>query len=252
MNRKSGFEEARIISAMTTSQNILAVDDDSSIVTLVGTLLETEGFAVDCCNSGEEALARVQAKDYDLVILDIMMPGMDGYEICRLIRAFSDVPIIFLSAKDEEINQVVGLEMGADDYIVKPFRTHEFIARVKARLRRKKAPVAQEQPSHILSSDCGIEVNLETHTASLHGEPLKLTPKEFGILTILVKRGGGTASARELYELVWQTPFDSSAGNSIMVHIRHLREKLSAIDSSRDFIVNVWGVGYKIPTRANS
>lgn len=252
MNQRVDFGEARIISAMTTPRNILAVDDDNSIVTLVKTLLETEGFAVDCCNSGEEALTKVRAKDYDLVILDIMMPGIDGYEACRLIRSFSDVPIIFLSAKDEEINQVVGLEMGADDYIVKPFRTHEFIARVKARLRRKQTSAAKEQPSHALSSDCGIEVNLETHTASLYGEPLKLTPKEFGILAILIKRNGGTASARELYELVWQTPFDSSAGNSIMVHIRHLREKLAAVDSSKDFIVNVWGVGYKIPTRTGS
>ncbi len=235
---------------MDNKLNILVVDDDEGIATLVATLLRKEGYNADCCYCGEQALEAMHAKAYDLVVLDIMMPGMDGYEVCRLIRTFSDVPIIFLSAKDEEINQVVGLEIGADDYIVKPFRTHEFIARVKARLRRKHGS-GTEEDGKMLSSNAGIEVNLETHSASLHGTPLKLTPKEFGILALLLKRKGATVSARELYETVWESPFDSAAGNSIMVHIRHLREKLAAIDSSKDFVINVWGVGYKIPTSGN-
>ena len=232
---------------MDDKQNILVVDDDEGIATLVGTLLSKEGFAADIRYSGEQALQAMHDKNYDLIVLDIMMPGMDGYETCRLIRSFSDVPIIFLSAKDEEINQVVGLEMGADDYIVKPFRSHEFIARVKARLRRKANP-GLDQENKMLTSGTGIEVNLETHAVYLHGTPLKLTPKEFGILVLLLKRDGATVSAKELYEVVWKSCFDSAAGNSIMVHIRHLREKLAAVDSSKDFIVNVWGVGYKIPT----
>ena len=232
---------------MKNKQNILVVDDDEGIATLVATLLSKEGFNADSCYSGEQALAAMHSKTYNLIVLDIMMPGIDGYETCRLIRSFSDVPIIFLSAKDEEINQVVGLEIGADDYIVKPFRTHEFIARVKARLRRKTSSDAN-QDDVVLSSGTGIEVNLETHTASVHETPLKLTPKEFGILSLLLKRKGATVSARELYEVVWESCFDSAAGNSVMVHIRHLREKLAAIDASKEFIVNVWGVGYKIPT----
>ncbi len=232
---------------MKNRQNILVVDDDEGIATLVATLLSKEGFNADACYSGEQALAAMHSKTYNLIVLDIMMPGIDGYETCRLIRSFSDVPIIFLSAKDEEINQVVGLEIGADDYIVKPFRTHEFIARVKARLRRKTNSDAN-QDDVILSSGTGIEINLETHTASVHETPLKLTPKEFGILSLLLKRKGATVSARELYEIVWESCFDSAAGNSVMVHIRHLREKLAAIDASKEFIVNVWGVGYKIPT----
>lgn len=231
---------------METAFNILAVDDDEGIVTLVQALLSKEGFAVDCRSNGHDAIEAMRAKHYDLVILDIMMPGIDGFETCRAIRAFSNVPIIFLSAKDEEVNQVVGLEIGADDYIVKPFRTYEFIARVKVRLRRN-APQAANAES-LISSGTGIELDLDSHTASLHGQALKLTPKEFGLLSLLLKRKGATVSAKELYETVWGIPFDSSAGNSIMVHIRHLREKLAAVDSSRDFIFNVWGVGYKIPT----
>lgn len=241
------FAEEPIIALMKNKQNILVVDDDEGIATLVATLLSKEGFNADSCYSGEQALAAMHSKTYNLIVLDIMMPGIDGYETCRLIRSFSDVPIIFLSAKDEEINQVVGLEIGADDYIVKPFRTHEFIARVKARLRRKTNSDAN-QDDVVLSSGTGIEVNLETHMASVHETPLKLTPKEFGILSLLLKRKGATVSARELYEVVWESCFDSAAGNSVMVHIRHLREKLAAIDASKEFIVNVWGVGYKIPT----
>ena len=232
---------------MERKHKILVVDDDEGITTLVKTLLENEGFLVSCRHNGQSAIEELRAGGYNRVILDIMMPGIDGYETCRLMRSFSDVPIIFLSAKDEEVNQVVGLEMGADDYIVKPFRTHEFVARVKARLRRGVSATSSAKGSAVLASDTGIEVNLETHTASLHGEQLKLTPKEFGLLALLLKRKGGTVSARELYETVWNSAFDTSAGNSIMVHIRHLREKLAAIDSSTDFIVNVWGVGYKIP-----
>ena len=232
---------------MERKHKILVVDDDEGITTLVKTLLENEGFLVSCRHNGQSAIEELRAGGYNLVILDIMMPGIDGYETCRLMRSFSDVPIIFLSAKDEEVNQVVGLEMGADDYIVKPFRTHEFVARVKARLRRGVSATSSAKSSAVLTSDTGIEVNLETHTASLHGEQLKLTPKEFGLLALLLKRKGGTVSARELYETVWNSAFDTSAGNSIMVHIRHLREKLAVIDSSTDFIVNVWGVGYKIP-----
>lgn len=230
---------------MDTAFNILAVDDDEGIVTLVQALLAKEGYAVDCCSNGQDAIDAMRAKHYDLVILDIMMPGIDGFETCRTIRSFSNVPIIFLSAKDEEVNQVVGLEIGADDYIVKPFRTYEFIARVKARLRRNAPQAAGSD--NTLTSGTGIELDLESHTATLHGQPLKLTPKEFGLLALLLKRKGATVSAKELYETIWEIPFDSSAGNSIMVHIRHLREKLAAVDASRDFIVNVWGVGYKIP-----
>lgn len=234
---------------MNAAKHILVVDDDSDIVALVCTLLEKEGFAVDSCNNGPDALRAVENDSYNLVILDIMMPGMDGYETCRFIRSSLDVPIIFLSAKDEEIDQVVGLEMGADDYIVKPFRAHEFIARVKARLRR---PASRDltRAASVLESGSGIEIDAVTHTASLFGQRLKLTPKKFDILALLVKREGKAVAPKQIYETIWHSEFDISAGNSIMVHIRHLREKLAKIDSTREFIVNEWGVGYKIPGRA--
>ena len=234
---------------MSEGRNILVCDDDADIVTLVCTLLSKEGFCADGCGCGEEALEAVSRREYDLVILDIMMPGIDGYETCRLIRAASDVPIIFLSAKDEEISQVVGLEMGADDYIVKPFRTHEFIARVKARLRRS-APSGKPRALSSITGGSGIEIDFETHTASLYDRVLKLTPKEFDILSLLLKREDKTVSPKEIYETVWSSEFDPCAGNSVMVHIRHLREKLAEIDSGKEFIVNEWGVGYKIPSRA--
>lgn len=181
---------------------------------------------------------------FDLVILDIMMPGMDGYELARRIRAFSNVPLIFLSAKDEEIDSVLGFAVGADDYVTKPFRPRELGMRVRACLRRALAS-ASPAPSGLLSMR-GIELDPRSHEASLHGKPLSLTPKEFELLRVLMEAGGEPRSAAELFECVWGERADAAASNTVMVHVRHVRQKLAAIDSSFDFIVTVWGVGYRM------
>ena len=233
---------------MTESESILIVDDEASIADLVAELLGAEGFRTQICYSGAEALAAFAQGTFDLVILDIMMPGMDGFEVCRKLRAVSDVPIVFLSARDEETDQVIGLTLGADDYVPKPFRPRELVVRVKARLRRAKQP-AQPAGHNVLEAR-GIVVDRTAHTATLHDAPLKLTPKEFDVLALLIEHEGAPVSVADIFEHVWKERYDSAAGNSVMVHIRHLRKKLADIDASQEFIVTVWGVGYKIDGNA--
>lgn len=221
---------------------VLIADDDLAIVGLVKAVLEPEGFEVAGVESGQEATELLDQGSFDLVILDVMMPGMDGFETCRQIRQRSDVPIIFLSAKDEEADKVVGFTLGGDDYVTKPFKPRELVARVKARLRRSGALHEDE----LLSAARGIEIDPRAHTATLHAVDLKLTPKEFDILTLLVRAGGRPVSTEELFEGVWNEPYRASDANTIMVHIRRLRKKLSEVDSSQTFIETVFGVGYKI------
>ena len=234
---------------MDKKPSILVVDDERPIAELVGKLLVEEGMDVHVCFSGTEALSTFGRERADLVILDIMMPELDGFEVCKGIRAVSDVPIIFLSAKDEEVDKVVGLTLGADDYVSKPFKPRELVARVKARLRRSTR--FPEESSSLLSAR-GIEVDVDAHTASLLGEPLSLSPKEFGTLVLLMRNCGKPVSAQEIFETVWGGRFDDAAGNSVMVHIRNLRKKLAAIDGSQKFIETAWGVGYKISVPGGS
>lgn len=219
---------------------ILVADDEAAIADLVVRVLEDEGLSAKAVYGGRAALAELEAGAYDLAILDVMMPDLDGFEVCRRVRARTDIPIVFLTAKDEEVDQIVGLSLGADDYIVKPFRPRVLVARVKARLRPRRSAVGA------CFEAVGISVDPAAHEAALHSVPLKLTPKEFGILLELVKAAGSPVPAKELYESVWGEPFSLSAGNSVMVHIRRLREKLAVVDPSREFIATVWGVGYRI------
>ncbi|WP_251198062.1 response regulator transcription factor [Anaerotardibacter muris] len=225
---------------------VLVADDDAAIVGLVKAVLEPEGFEVTGAASGREAIDALDREAFDLVILDVMMPGIDGFETCRQIRQRSNVPIIFLSAKDEEADKVVGFTLGGDDYVTKPFKPRELVARVKARLRRSN----DARSDGLLSAARGIEIDSRAHTATLHDVDLKLTPKEFDILTLLVRAGGRPVSTEELFEDVWKEPYRASDANTIMVHIRRLRMKLAAVDSSQTFIETVFGVGYKIETEA--
>lgn len=229
---------------MPERENILVVDDEPSIADLVCELLRAEGFCAHACYSGSDALKAFAREVFDLVILDIMMPGVDGFEVCRKLRDVSDVPIVFLSARGEESDQVIGLTLGADDYVRKPFRPRELVARVKARLRRAKQPARPQ--GHEVFEMRGIVVDRTAHTATLHDTALKLTPKEFGVLALLVEHAGSPVSVADIFESVWKERYDTAGGNSVMVHIRHLRKKLAEIDSSQKFIVTVWGVGYKI------
>ena len=230
---------------MNKTPHILVVDDEKAIADLVAELMVREGMAATACYGGADALELFSHADFDLVILDLMMPGIDGLEVCRRLRTVSQVPICFLSAKDEEVDKVVGLTMGADDYISKPFKPRELVARVRSMLRRASYSGAAAPRAEGLSA-CGIDIDENGHHASLLGVPLQLTPKEFDILATLVRAQGSPVSARELYETVWEEPYIASSSNSVMVHIRHLRAKLAAVDSSQDYIVTMWGVGYRI------
>lgn len=225
-------------------KNILVVDDDPLIARLVADTLRSDDLSIAVAHAGNEAWEAFCRGSFDLVVLDIMMPGMDGFELCARIRSVSRVPVIFLSAKDEESDKVMGLMSGADDYVVKPFLPRELCARVRSCLRR--AAYAQEPSARGMLSCRGLEVDPDAHVASLHGTSLTLTPKEFDVLVMLLRSKGRPVATRALYESVWGESFLPASANSVMVHIRHLRAKLAAVDSDQTFIETVWGVGYKI------
>lgn len=237
----------------TPRYKILIVDDETAIADLVAGIFKAEGMSTFAVYRPEDALEKVQSEPYDLAIVDVMMPGMDGFELCRQLHSRGiQIPIIFLTAKDEETDIVVGFALGAEDYVTKPFKPRELVARVKARLRRQEPgcqKVAERGPSDSLLSVRGIEVDSKAHAASLHDIPLSLTPKEFGIFELLLRRAGEPVSAKELYETAWEEEANATSANTIMVHIRHLRQKLAEIDSSEQFIETAWGVGYRIAKR---
>ncbi len=237
----------------TAQANILVCDDEVEVAELLKHLLEREGFAVTCCHSGDAALDLLSDRGFDLAILDIMMPGADGFEVCRQVRGGlaggnADMPIVFLSAKTEEFDKVLGFTLGADDYVTKPFKARELVARIKARLRgRASAPAAND----VLSVG-GLELDETNHTSMLHGCDLQLTPKEFDCLAELLRAGGAPVSSKDLFEKVWNETYTASSHNAVMVYIRRLRKKLAEVDSSEELIETVWGVGYRIPEKRRS
>ena len=228
---------------------ILVVDDEKEIADLVAFYLESETFEVVTCYSAETALQNVSEKEFDLAILDIMLPGTSGFEICRTIRESHNYPVIMLTAKDEEIDKIRGLMLGADDYMTKPFRPLELVARVKAQLRRYKrynqSPVPEVQ-DHSLLVHGGLVMNVKTHECQLDEKPLVLTPTEFSILKILCERKGEVVSSEELFHGVWKNEYYNKSNNTITVHIRHLREKMKDSVEHPKYIKTIWGVGYKI------
>ncbi|WP_302396333.1 response regulator transcription factor [Eggerthella sinensis] len=231
---------------MESKMRIAVCDDEQAIADLVGQLLVEAGFSPAVFYAAPDLLAQQGIDPFNLVILDIMMPGMDGFACCRELRRTSSVPIIFLTAKDEEIDKVVGFELGADDYVVKPFKPRELVARVRARLRRTASADAGNAADRRALECGGIALDEGAYTATLHGEPLCLTPKEFAILACLMHDQGHPVASRDLFETVWGETANAQSNNTVMVHIRHLRKKLAAIDSSQEFVETVWGVGYKL------
>lgn len=231
------------------ADKILVVDDEKEIVDLVSLYLRNEGYEVEACYSGVEALACVQHKRYDLAILDIMMPEVDGLQICQKIRERYQYPIIMLTAKGETMDKVTGLTLGADDYMTKPFLPLELVARVKAQLRRYKTynqtPDAQEDNSDIIIYG-GLVLDVANHECSLNEKPLSLTPTEFSILRILCEHKGSVVSAEALFRGIWGEEYYDKRNNTISVHIRHLREKLGDSFENPRYIKTVWGCGYKI------
>ena len=188
----------------------------------------------------------IDETDLDLAILDIMLPGTSGLEICQKIRDNHNYPIILLTAKDAEVDKVTGLTIGADDYITKPFRPLELIARVKAQLRRyKKYNGVTEQKENVIVH-AGIVMNIDTHECFLNEKPLSLTPTEFSILRILCENKGKVVSSEQLFHEIWGDEYFSKSSNTITVHIRHLRKKMNDSIDNPKYIKTVWGVGYKI------
>lgn len=230
------------------NNKILVVDDEREIADLIALYLENEGYQVYKFYTALDALACVQAEELDLAILDVMMPDMNGFVLCQKIREEYTYPIIMLTAKDDEIDKITGLTLGADDYVVKPFRPLEVVARVKAQLRRYKRYNASPDDAgqDAMLEHLGLAMDVKTHACFLDDKPLTLTPTEFSILQILLERKGQVLSSEELFHEIWKEEYYNKSNNTITVHIRHLREKLGDTADNPQYIKTVWGVGYKI------
>lgn len=227
---------------------VLVVDDEHEIADLIEVYLRNENYEVLKFYSAKEALSCIETTELDLAILDIMLPDINGFTLCQKIRERYTYPIIMLTAKDEETDKITGLTLGADDYITKPFRPLEMVARVKAQLRRyKRYNAAQSAPvSEPVIVHSGLVMDINTHECLLNEKPLELTPTEFSILRILLERKGSVVSAEELFHEIWKDEYYSKSNNTITVHIRHLREKMNDTVDNPKYIKTVWGVGYKI------
>lgn len=225
------------------NENILIVDDDITIRNLIEIYLKNEGYSVHKAENGEEAINKVKENQYDLVILDIMMPKVDGIEACLKIREEYNMPIIFLSAKDSEIDKIQGLTVGADDYISKPFSSMELLARVKAQLRRYTKLNYSNHNRNILRLG-DLEIDTELHQVKVKEIVIKLTPKEFSILELLVRNKGIVFSIEKIYETVWNENFVVS-DTAVLVHITNIRQKIEENPKNPQYIKTVWGVGYK-------
>ena len=230
------------------SEKILVVDDEHEIANLVEVYLKAENFNVYKFYSATEALACIETIEMDLAILDVMLPDISGFALCRRIREQYAYPVIMLTAKDDESDKINGLTLGADDYITKPFRPLEMLARVKAQLRRyKKYNSTQAASPHTaVLVHGGLTMDISNHACMLNERPLELTPTEFAILRILLEKKGSVVSAEELFHEIWQDEYYSKSNNTITVHIRHLREKMGDSAENPSHIRTVWGIGYKI------
>jgi DNA-binding response OmpR family regulator len=232
---------------MPDSSTILLVDDEDSVQKLLAYPLEREGFRVLQARDGEEALERFASEHVDLVVLDIMLPKLDGLEVCKRLRAESEVPIIMLTARDDELDKVLGLELGADDYITKPFSIREFRSRVRALLRRATASRPAEGEAEVITID-GLRIDLARRSVRIRDESAQLTYVEFELLRILVSNPGRVYSRRMLLEALWGGA-DYREPRTIDVHVRHLREKLERDPGEPEYILTVRGVGYRFRDR---
>ena len=217
---------------------ILVVDDEPNIIELAKLYLEREGYQVYEAANGQDALSKFSAVNPDLIVLDLMLPDIDGFEVCRRIRAKSTVPILMLTARKEDIDKIVGLEMGADDYLTKPFNPRELVARVRAILRRYQIGL---KPSDIIEVG-GLRIDLSRHDISLDGQPVKLRTKEFALLTTFAENLGIVLSRERLLEMVWEFDYYGET-RTVDVHVNHLRDKIAGSDVN---IETVRGTGYKM------
>jgi DNA-binding response OmpR family regulator len=228
-----------------TGQKVLVVDDEDHILELARLYLSREGYQVESVGDGAQALNRFGQVKPDLVVLDIMLPGTDGLTICREIRKLSQVPIIMLTARDEVTDKVVGLELGADDYLTKPFHPQELVARAKALMRRSR--LEPDQPKLVRAGK--LEVDLERHEVRFEDQKLQLRPKEFDLLALLARHPGRVFQRSELLDMVWGYDFPGYT-RTVDVHIQQLREKLAGAGVKEPSIQTVWGVGYRLELEA--
>jgi two-component system, OmpR family, response regulator RegX3 len=227
---------------------ILVADDEPSVRESVGYALKQEGFDVTIATDGDDADSKIGADvDYDLLVLDIMMPGKSGLDLCRDIRGRSPVPIILLTAKDAEVDKVVGLEVGADDYVTKPFSVRELLGRVRAQLRRRELDrVSGGEGENGKGIDAGeVTIDLARHLVTVRGEPVNLTRSEFQVLRLLAERPGQVFSRLEIMEELWQSEFSGDV-RACDVHISNLRQKIERDPQDPELVLTVRGVGYKL------
>ncbi|MFD0824712.1 response regulator transcription factor [Neobacillus sp. M.A.Huq-85] len=235
-----------------SQETILIIDDEKEIRDLIGIYLTNEGYNVLKAADGIEGLEYLEKETVHLVVLDIMMPRLDGIQACMKIRDSRNVPIIMLSAKSQDMDKIMGLTTGADDYVTKPFQPLELVARIKSQLRRYlrlnqtdgNRQINQTGQMDVISID-ELTINISTHEVTAEGREVKLTPREFAILELLARNPGVVFSTEKIYEQVWNESFYESE-NTVMVHIRNLREKLENNPRTPRYIKTVWGVGYKI------
>ena len=227
-----------------SAKKILIVDDDANITELIRLYFDKEGFLTVCASNGREALEKFRSEDIALIILDIMMPEMDGWQVCREIRRTSNVPIIMLTAKGETFDKVLGLELGADDYMVKPFETKELVARVKAVLRRFDTK-SDDNSKEI--SYTNLSVNRSNYELKLNGEIIEIPPKELELLYFLASNPNRVFTREQLLEEVWGFDYFGDS-RTVDVHIKRLREKLEGVQGNWQ-LKTVWGVGYKFEVR---
>jgi two-component system response regulator RegX3 len=228
------------------TRRILIADDEPSVREAVGYALRQEGFDVELAEDGDDADSKLQGDiDFDLLILDIMMPGKSGLDVCRDVRSRSPVPIILLTAKDAEVDKVVGLEVGADDYVTKPFSVRELIGRVRAQLRRRELDRSTSDQGGKMIEAGDVRIDLARHLVMVRGEPVNLTRSEFQVLRLLAEKPGQVFSRLEIMEELWQSEFSGDV-RACDVHISNLRQKIERDPQDPELVVTVRGVGYRL------
>ena len=228
------------------AKKVLVVDDEKLIVKGIRFSLEQDGMEVDCAYDGEEALSMAKEKEYDMILLDLMLPGIDGYQVCREIRHTSDVPIIMLSAKGETFDKVLGLELGADDYIIKPFDSKELVARVRAVLRRFHVKSPSAAPKEKCVSYPDLVINLTNYSVTYMGHQIDMPPKELELLYFLAASPNQVFTREQLLDHIWGYEYIGDT-RTVDVHIKRLREKIK--DNPNWALSTVWGIGYKFEVK---
>ncbi len=223
-------------------KKVLVVDDEKSIVKGIKFSLEQDGMQVDVAYDGEEAYDKAKANEYDIILLDIMLPGYTGLEVCQMIREFSDVPIVMLTAKGDDMDKILGLEYGADDYITKPFNILEVKARIKAILRRNTKNAPEKEDSKVIETK-GLKIDVESRRVYIEGKEVNLTAKEFDLIYLLVSNPNKVYSREQLLQTIWGPAYPGDA-RTVDVHVRRLREKVETTPAEPKYIHTKWGVGY--------